>query len=259
MTSVDQSGPRALDRDAALPLWAQLHADLRRRTENAEFTAVFPGEFALVAEYGVSRHTVREALRRLRADGVVVAARGRPSRVATEIEQPLGRLYSLFTAVEHVGQRQRSVVRALEIRTDDVAAGHLALPSQTPLLYLERLRLADEEPFAIDQVWLPAEQTTALLSADFTHTALYQELEERCGIWLTDGREHIRAVAPTPAEVATLLLPEGVAVFAIDRFADHNGRPTEWRHTVVRGDRFTLTAQFSARTGYQLDVGDPAG
>ena len=29
----------------------------------------------------------------------------------------------------------------------------------------------------------------------------------------------------------------------------------EWRHTLVRGDRFALGAEFSARTGYRLDIG----
>ena len=78
-----------LDRRGTDPLWAQLLADLRRRLGSGEFAASFPGELALVAEYGVSRHTVREALRRLREEGLVVAERGRAPRLAspTEIAQ----------------------------------------------------------------------------------------------------------------------------------------------------------------------------
>jgi hypothetical protein len=40
--------------------------DLRTRLERGEFTDSFPGEHELRAQYGVSRHTVREALRELR-------------------------------------------------------------------------------------------------------------------------------------------------------------------------------------------------
>lgn len=92
-----------MDRKAAEPLWAQ--RDLLRRLEAGEFKGWFPGEMFLVGEYKVSRNTVREALRRLRADGVVVAERGRRLRVATpaEIEQPVGALYSLFASVEVSG------------------------------------------------------------------------------------------------------------------------------------------------------------
>src|SRR6185295_17013007 len=66
-----------MDRSSALPLWAQLHADLMDRIAAGEFTAEFPGEHALTEAYGLSRHTVREALRHLRADGILIAERGR--------------------------------------------------------------------------------------------------------------------------------------------------------------------------------------
>jgi GntR family transcriptional regulator len=52
----------------------------------------FPGELALAAAYQVSRQTVRTALRELRADGVVIAERGRRPRITGRalISQPLG-------------------------------------------------------------------------------------------------------------------------------------------------------------------------
>jgi GntR family transcriptional regulator len=249
------SGRRPVDRASALPLWAQVHADLQRRLEGGEFTDAFPGELALVIEYAVSRHTVREALRRLRSEGLVVAERGRAPRVAPPpvIEQPLGALYSLFASVEAAGQLQRSVVRALDIRADGGVAARLALEESAPLLYLERLRLAAEAPLAVDRVWLPASLAAPLLEADFTHTALYDELARRCGVRLSGGREHLRAVVPTSAECAALGIGDGVGAFAIERLACSGDHPVEWRHTLIRGDRFTVTAQFSARDGYRLD------
>ncbi|QXJ26864.1 GntR family transcriptional regulator [Actinomadura graeca] len=249
-------GPRPVDRSSALPLWAQLHADLVRRLEGGEFRRAFPGELALVAEYGVSRHTVREALRRLRADGVVVAGRGRAPRLAepVAIEQPLGALYSLFASVEAAGRHQRSVVRVLDVRADGVVAARLGLEESTPLLHVERLRLADEDPLALDRVWLPAHVAAPLLDADLAHTGLYDALAERCGVRPTGGREHIRAVVPTSAERRLLGVGRGVAAFAVDRLAEQDGRPLEWRRTLVRGDRFAVVARFSGRAGYELSV-----
>ena len=55
---------RPLDRGNPLPLWAQLEADLQRRIRAGAFDVRFPGEHELVEEYGISRHTVRDALRR---------------------------------------------------------------------------------------------------------------------------------------------------------------------------------------------------
>ncbi len=245
-----------LDRQAAQPLWSQLYDDLTVRLAAGEFGDAFPGEHALVSEYAVSRHTVREALRRLRAEGVVTASRGRTSRVSTpaEIEQPLGALYSLFTSVWSSGLTQRSVVRSLKVVADGVVADRLGLEGSTPLVHLERLRLAGGQPLALDRVWLPADLAAPLLEADFTETSLYTELAERCGVRLTGGTEHIRPVLPTAAERECLRVDEDVAAFAIERVGRAGRRMVEWRHTLVRGDRFAVTAEFSDRDGYQFSA-----
>jgi GntR family transcriptional regulator len=240
-----------------MPLWAQVLADLRQRLADGEFVTAFPGELVLVNEYQISRHTVREALRRLRQEGLVTASRGRQPKVivdAVEIEQPLGALYSLFASVEAAGLEQRSVVQALDVRADGVIATRLGLEESTPLVYLERLRMAGPEPLALDRVWLPERLAAPLLEADFSHTALYDEYASRCGVHLTGGKEHIRAVMPYPAEQWLLGTGPGSAAFAIERLGCANGRPVEWRHTLVRGDRFAVTTDLATRNGYQFGL-----
>jgi GntR family transcriptional regulator len=253
-----ERGANPLDRTSPVPLWAQLYDDLRRRSEGGEFAQAFPPEMDLVAQYEVSRNTVREAMRRLRSDGVVVASRGRRPRLAeeTEIVQPLGALYSLFASVEASGLVQRSVVRALDVRTDAGAALHLGRPPTQSLLYLERLRLAGGEPLALDRVWVPENLGAPLLDVDFAHTGFYNEFFDRAGVALTGGREQIRAVVPSADDRALLGLRGNGAALVIDRLSCAKGEPVEWRHTLVRGDRFSVVAEFSARNGYQLDVSD---
>lgn len=243
-----------LNRDASQPLWRQLQSQLLERVKTGEFAEHFPGEFALVTEYGVSRHTVRQALQQLRDDGVIVSERGRQPRVAPapEIQQPMGALYSLFASVETAGLAQRSIVKLRDIRADGLVSERLQLEASTPLLYLERLRLAGDAPLAIDRVWLPANIAKPLATADFTHTSLYAELADRTGIRLEHGTEDIHAVIPTAAERKQLDCGPETAAFSINRLGYWQDQPVEWRHTIVRGDRFALTAEFSAASGYRL-------
>jgi GntR family transcriptional regulator len=256
--ATDDALSHRLDRSSPMPLWAQLHADLVDRIDAGEFSEVFPGENALTASYGVSRHTVREALRRLRQDKVLIAERGRSTRLADVpvIRQPLGALYSLFAAVEAIGLSQRSAVRTLERRQDAAVAATLQLAPDAPLIYLERLRLAEDLPLAFDAAWLPAADAEALLDADFTHTALYIELDTRCGIRLTEGREDISAIVPDPEQAALLELDDRAAALAIRRVGFMGSRPLELRHTVIRADRFTVSARFSATDGYTFVPAD---
>lgn len=243
-----------LDRKSPMPLWAQLRADLLRRLDAGAFDLEFPGEMALVAEYGVSRQTVRAALRELRADGIVLAERGRRPRLAGSpvITQPLGTLYSLFASVESAGLRQTSVIRRRDLLADGVIAERLGLEASTPLFRMERIRLAGEEPLALDTVWLPGDLGAPLLTADFSHTGLYDELAARTGVRVDGGQEHIRGVVPTKAERHVLGISPGTAALLITRLGYAADRPAEWRRTLIRGDRFSLLAEFSARTGYRL-------
>lgn len=253
-TTVGDDLSARMDRSSPLPLWAQLHADLVSRIAAGDFADGFPGEHALTASYGLSRHTVREALRHLRTDGVLIAERGRVTRLVDVpvIEQPLGALYSLYAAVEATGLRQHSVVRALEVRTDPVVAATLEVAAEAPLVYLERLRMAGNEPLALDYAWLPAEVAEPLLSADFAHTALYIELDTRCNIRLTGGREDVTALVPGPALAELLDLDERSAVLSIKRLGCTRSRPIELRRTLIRGDRFTVSARFSPSEGYNF-------
>lgn len=262
MVNDSDARPQALARGNG-SLWLHLLADLRRRLDVGAFDGHFPSELALVEQYQVSRSTVRQALRVLREEGVLVAGRGRMPRIVgpVEIAQRIGTIYSLFEPVQAAGVPQRSVVCVLDVRRDGVMATRLGLEESTPLVYLERLRFAGPEPLALDKVWLPEQVAAPLLDVDFTHTALYAEYARLCGVAMTTGEEHIRAVMPTPVEQRLLGITADVALFAIERLGCSAGRPVEWRHTLLRGDRFTVTADIAAHDGYrlqQLDLPMPA-
>jgi len=111
----------------------------------------------------------------------------------------------------------------------------------------------------LGRAWLPpaaGSPGAPLLEADFTHTGLYDELAARTGVRVDGGREHIRGVVPTAAEQRVLGTPPSTGALLISRLGFAAGRPVEWRRTLIRGDRFSLLAEFSARTGYRLVPND---
>lgn len=236
----------AVDRSSAVPLWAQVLDDLRGRVESGEFDDRFPTDQELVADYGVSRHTAREAVRRLQTGGVLTRERGRGSYLRqTPIEQPLGAMYSLHRAVTERGYRSRSLVRCLRLDHDDSAAGALGLPAGASLVHVERLRLADDEPMALDESWLPAGVGRPLLEVDLSATSLYRALAERTGLRVTSGEERIRPAMPTPAQRDLLGMARGQPVLALERTVRAGAQTVEWRRSVVRGDRWNFVARWS--------------
>lgn len=238
-----------LDRSSPVPLWAQLEAELRRRLSTGEFVRRFPTDRELVDSYAVSRHTVRDAVDRLCSEGLLERRRGRGTFVRQEFEQPAGALYALFRSVEADGARQTIELRALRECVDATAAGHLGLDHDAPLVLIDRTRLADGEPLAVDKVWLPADLARPLLDADLTHGVLYHELARRCGVHVVGGWERIRPTQPTRADCEALLLPPDTAVFTIERMGRTADRAVEWRISKVRGDRYSFVTSWDPRTG----------
>jgi GntR family transcriptional regulator len=106
---------------------------------------------------------------------------------------------------------------------------------------------------------MPERLAAPLLDVDFARTALYDEYAALCGIRVTGGHEHLRAVVPGEAERELLGIAPDVAAFAIDRLGLAGAQAVEWRHTLVRGDRFSVTARFSPAEGYRMGGARPTG
>ncbi|MFN3217284.1 MAG: GntR family transcriptional regulator [Acidimicrobiales bacterium] len=251
-------GVTRLDRSSPLPLWAQLEADLRRRLDDGEFDERFPTDGELVADYEVSRHTAREAVRHLNRTGLLRRERGRGTVVnRSEFEQPLGTVYSLFQSVEATGVEQTSEVLELGVVRDVIAANQLGLDDDADLVHVARLRFAADAPLAIDRAWLPLAIGEPLLEVDFTHTALYVELEKAGRPRPDQGWERLTPVVPTPADRERLGMRRSDAAFFLERLGLAGAEPVEWRTTTIRGDRYRFVSNWSTGrpggSGMQLE------
>jgi len=235
-----------LDRDSPLPLWAQLLAKLRARLTAGEFAERFPTDAQLMREYRVSRQTARDAVRRLADDGLVLRERGRGTRVHPRtFERAAGTLESLFEYVQSHGHEQTSITRECDQRSDPRVAALLGLPAAARLVYIERLRLVDRKPLALDRSWLPAEIARPLLHADLRRTGIYVELVARCGVTLRSGSERIRPVVPAAADRRALGLRAGGAALDVSRLTLGEHGPVEWRESLIRGDRWSIVVELT--------------
>lgn len=252
-----------LDRSGTEPLWTQVLADLRRRIDVGEISEAFPTDQELTEQYGVSRHTVREAVRHLTAAGIIRRERGRGTIVERPtIEQATGAIYSLARSIQATGLSQHSRVVDLSVVEDQDISARLGSDPASGLVRLERVRFADDEPLAHDTAWLPATLAAPLLDVDFATTTLYDALGERCGVRPTGGVEWISTELPETAEADALQIAPGVSVFRIRRLSRAGDDPIEWRETVVRGDRYRFVAEWSPSGGYQARLSaasDPGG
>ena len=242
-----------LDVSDPMPLWAQLATELRRRLGAGEFDARFPTEAELVGIFGVSRATVREAIRRLRGEGLLDARRGSGTFVVRrQLDAPILGTSGLAQAITAAGLAEASrVLRMEEGPAGERAAQALGIDCDQVVQWVERLRYADGEPLALDRsaLAIDAGQRRAFVGGELTQGSLYAVLETLCGIRITGGSERLRAVTCGQEERRLLRPRRGEGVFEVERIACAGDRVVEWRRSLVRGGGYVLSATWGTMPG----------
>ena len=200
-----------------------------------------PPERDLVGALHVSRPTLRQALAYLIDSGRIYTRRGVGTFPAPSVlERPLG-LSSLYEDLEDSGLAPTTRVLRLDMTSADASvARELHIEVGTPLLSLERLRLARGRPIATIDTLCDLKGNAAPTEDDLTHDGLYRLLRARYGIEVVMGAQWVSCRLATHREIQLLELRSPAAVLVRRRVTfDVAGRGIELAHVVFpEGTRF---------------------
>ncbi|HEY0937971.1 MAG TPA: GntR family transcriptional regulator [Trebonia sp.] len=233
-------------------------ADLAAKIRDGRYSpgAALPGQRELSAAYGVTLMTLRQALRELSDEGLIVRRPGKGTFVAPS--QPgyrLGPLRSFADDLREQGHEVRTTViaRAQRRLPARVAARLRARENETGLR-LERVR-AFAGRRAIHQVsWVREPHADRVREVDFTGTSLYAALAE-AGVAVARASETIRPEV-LGADVARHLdEDEGAPVLVSDRITyGPDGTALVADRATILGSMMQITADRAA-TGLSLHWG----
>jgi GntR family transcriptional regulator len=235
---------------ASAPLHAQIFEALRLQIQSTELKAGenFPSERELADRFGVSRMTVRQALQRLRQEGLIYRERGVGTFVAgRKLDVHTRNLSGFSDEMNSLGLKPSSRVLALrsEQATEEVAQD-LDLNKNDGVYHIERLRLADDEPMAFETTYVPAKLCPELDRWDLTKNSLYQILVENYNLQMHHAAESLEAAAATKYVAQQLGIKPGTPVLVVHRvvFSESN-HPIESALTTYRADRYRATFYLS--------------
>lgn len=229
-------------REGSTPLYQQLAARLRRQIAEGAYRPGdrLPSEAELCAQFGVSRITVRAALDQLVDAGLLWRQRGKGTFVtAPLVEQELIRLTDFVEDMAAAGLRPASRVTHLgEECVPNEISSELELAPGTPVVRLDRLRLADGTPIAFDITYLPLRYGRLLDQEALTSETIYHQFETQYHIPVVSGSFFIEA-GKASHELAELLEVErGHALLIISRTSYTEGRsPIYYQTRYYRADR----------------------
>ncbi len=211
--------------------------------------ARLPSEHALSAEHKVGRNTIRHALSDLAAKGYVESVQGVGSFVTeTHFPKTVEFLYGFSQEMAQRGKVVSSqLLEAKLISADPLLARVLRIQLGAEVVFLNRLRIVDGKPAAIERAYLPHSFCHGILEHDFSKESLYDVLAAQYNMKPDHAEQEIGAEIATPqvADLMNLDHPAPVLVIRREtRTAD--GRVIEYVESEFRADRFRFYTNLKA-------------
>ncbi len=231
------------------PKYLQLREILRKRMfTEYEVGGRLPSEQALCAEFGISRETVREALREFETDGIIERHRAQGTFLIRKpdvaIDSRLTGHTEDFSAL-HLNTHAK-VITAEAVSAPKEAA-HLKDTDQQ-VFFIRRLRYFDGIPLAVHDAFLTHSVGQQLKSLDLSKTSIVREIEETLAIPCREERAQIEAALAGKEMAKELEVQVGAPLLLLIRhFVTEQGEPLILFKSYYRSDRYYYTLNLSDR------------
>ena len=210
---------------------------------------MLPTEAELQQRFDVSRHTVREALRDLKAQGLLLARAGvgtvvRSRAPRTRLMQGVGTLKELIQFVEATRMR---VLKRRSLVADEEMAETLGVKPRQEWHEATVLRFLPDGtvPVASMRIFVRPEHQDVLGMIDSAGQPVFSLIERRHGVRIAEVRQQIVAVTLEPAQARVLKARAGAAALYICRqYFDGQDRMVMASAGYYPSDRFSHNTKF---------------
>ncbi|MBN8418344.1 MAG: GntR family transcriptional regulator [Verrucomicrobia bacterium] len=233
----------------------QLIEKLRKLLRSRQFVpgAKFLTEREIAERFDTSRPTANKALSSLVSTGLLEFRQGAGTFVRESVlDYDLQHLVSFTEKARAAGKKPTTQLIALQklssLDAPAAARGLKVLPGE-PLLYLERLRLADGQPVIYERRHVVARFCPGMTRTD-AKGSLYGFWTSKCRLTISGADESIRAVNASPAQAAALRIPPNTAcLMVIATGFLEGGAPLWYEETLYRSDAYEFRNQLGGVSG----------
>lgn len=230
-------------RKGPLPRYYQLKEIMREKIRSGEWMPgdLIPSERELGEQYGISRMTARQAITELVNEGLFYREQGKGTFVSRhKITQQLLHLTGFTEDIRARGQCPGTrVLSASMCPADETVAERLHIRHGEAVFCLQRLRLANDEPLAIEQSYLHFPNCEQLAEDDLEKNSLYRLLETKYGQLLLEAEQELEAGLVSEEEAPLLEVPVGSPALYTRRttYVERN-QPIEYARAIYCGRKY---------------------
>lgn len=232
-----------IERQSPVPLYYQLKQLLAERITKGEWQAgdMLPTEEQLQEQYGLSRTTVRQALKELELEGLISRFRGRGTFVSQpKISHSADPRFNLTAYLTEQGIRPGwRVISAGWVQASTEVAEGLSLEPGVKLYQLRRLRLANDEPIGYHVAHVIPALGQKISESHLDQGGSLDYLRATGHLDQSAANRTIEAVLASEKVASYLNFHKGGPILMIKRRVFNvTGIPVEDMRAMYRGDRF---------------------
>lgn len=226
------------------PMYIKIHNQIKREIENHDYQvgSKIPAERQLAQKFGVSRMTLRQAIKTLEDEGILEQRVGSGTYVANQkVQEKMSGVMS-FTDITHAnGQTPSSKLISYRFGKPSLSEmERLNLDDKQEVLRMERIRYADDVPICYEVVSIPQNLVKNMSKADIS-SHLYQTLGKN-GYKVGRVTEYISAAVANENSARLLDAKKGEALITRLQVTElSNGMPFEYTRANYVADRFEFT------------------
>jgi len=202
-----------------------------------------PSEYDLSKKYGVSRMTLREALRALEEEGLVAKKQGLGTFVKTtaqRIKSILDVNYGVTEMIKNMGFRPGTQEKNVEeVFADSHMGKALNVKEGTKIIALERVRTADKIPVAYTLDMIPVTVLPNMNDLKDLGESIYDFLQEKCNINLSSSMARLFSTKATRKLADKLRIKLNSPLFLLEQTdTDQAGSPVVFSREYFVNDYF---------------------
>jgi len=215
--------------------------------------SLLPSEAELCAQFGVSRHTVREAIRRLQQAGLVTSEHGIGTRVERDRVEAryVQTLASISDLWQYVKDTRRKLLRLSEVLP---GAARVELPGDPtiPWRMLEGIRYLAKgrRPVSWTQIHVHPNYAKIITRSTDDSVPIYSLIERNFGLRVGRVRQDIAALA-IPEDIAKLLrVPaESPGLAIVRHYESESGEVFEATLSIHPGEHYRYSMRLELAYG----------
>ena len=233
--------------DYNAPIYLQLREVVRSKIEDGEYApgTAIPSENILAETYGINRLTVRSAIDALVQEGILKRVQGKGVYVMAKYERDLEILggFSQTMKEKNASSGKKILLRG-QRKAGEKFGSILHIGTEDSIYYIKRLDYANEEPIAIQEIYIPYNLVPNVEDIDISVFSMFE-------IYKFYGINPVRAwqtldlvqLAQSDARLININKKQTVFLFSCTTY-DENERVIEYSKSYTRGDKCNFTVHF---------------